>query len=142
MSAPGRPNRLRRGDVLVAAALCSLAELEVLLGGVTRVSCASAAVCTVPLVLRRRLPFVAAAGEFASALLDRRLGPESVVVALARRGQQARDRAPAGRAMGRRTVRRTAAPGGRGATDLGRVAGTRARDERAVGGRRGARPSG
>src|SRR5215203_508273 len=64
---------LDRGDALLAVVLCAAAQIEVALSGATRVSVLAAAVCTLPLALRRRFPFVAAACVFASAVLDRAL---------------------------------------------------------------------
>jgi signal transduction histidine kinase len=67
---PGRGS----GDLLLAAGLCALAELEVALAdGDSRTSLLSAAVCTLPLAVRRRVPLVAAAGVFVSAVVDRAL---------------------------------------------------------------------
>src|SRR5687768_1198187 len=74
MSAWRNGTRGQRGDLLLAVALCAAAEIEVVMGGITRVSFVSAAVCTLPLALRRRVPFAAAAGVFASPVIDHALG--------------------------------------------------------------------
>src|SRR5829696_2511309 len=78
---------LDRGDVLLAVVLCAAAQVEVVLSGATHVSLVSAAVCTLPLALRRRFPLVSAACVFASAMLDRALDgtwaqPVALLIAL------------------------------------------------------------
>ena len=72
-----RPRRLgwsARADVALAVAMCALAQVEVVLTGATWPSVFSAALCTLPLAARRRMPLVAAVAVCAAPILDRALG--------------------------------------------------------------------
>ena len=66
-------SRLPLRDVLLALALFSLAEAEVVLNGWPAAAALSVAVCTLPIALRRRHPIVPAAGLVAAPLLGRAL---------------------------------------------------------------------
>jgi signal transduction histidine kinase len=66
-------SRLPHRDVVLALALFLGAEAELLLSGSTPVSILSAAVFTLPIAIRRRLPIVAVAGLVAAPLLGRAL---------------------------------------------------------------------
>src|SRR4051794_5133580 len=63
-----------RADLALALGLCALAQFEVVVYRETRVSHIAAAVCTLPLAVRRRAPLVAAFAVFAAPVIDRALG--------------------------------------------------------------------
>jgi signal transduction histidine kinase len=62
-------DRIPRADALLALVLLGLGALEVVLGDASFAGLVAAAVCTLPLALRRRLPLATAAGVLAAPLL-------------------------------------------------------------------------
>ena len=72
----GHHGRIPRADVVLAIALFALAGIEIATSGYARSTILAAAVYTLPLALRRRLPIAAAIGVCAGALLGFYLGDE------------------------------------------------------------------